>query len=113
MALMLLASFAEGVGDRLASLRLQDAEEGGMVRLFPAGLLAAGALVALGSRPLAPEHGWGCVALAGTTLAFAVGAADRRSAGARRPARRWLAEHKGLAWLLLPFAVVRACGGPG
>jgi hypothetical protein len=102
MALILLASFGEGVGERLASLRLQDEDEAswwGYVLPSISGV----ALVALGYA-LSPVHSWGCVALAATTIAFAIA---RRIETARRlpPGRRWLAEHKGMAWLLLPFAL--------
>jgi hypothetical protein len=107
MAVILLSTFTEGVGDRLAGLRLQDSEEGGwFAYLLP--LLAAGALLALGSG-LSRDHGWGCFALAGTTIAFSV-ATRIESFGARLPGRRWLAEHKGLAWLLLPFAAMGLWG---
>ncbi|MEA3061834.1 MAG: hypothetical protein QOJ94_1615 [Sphingomonadales bacterium] len=107
MALVLLSTFAEGVGDRLAGLRLQDPEDAGwFAYLLP--LLAAGALLALGSA-LSRDHGWGCFALAGTIIAFSV-AARIESFGARLPGRRCLAEHKGLAWLLLPFAAMGLWG---
>jgi hypothetical protein len=107
MGLILLSTFTEGVGDRLAGLRLQDPEEGGwFAYLLP--LLAAGALLALGSA-LSRDHGWGCFALAGTIAAFSV-AARIESLGARLPGRRWLAEHKGLAWLMLPFAAMGLWG---
>lgn len=102
MAMILFAGFAEGVGDRLAALRLQDEDEASWWGyVLPS--LSAAALVAL-AYTLAPERGWGCVALAGTTLAFAVA---RRIETARRPppGARWVAEHKGMAWLLLPFAL--------
>jgi hypothetical protein len=102
MAMILFASFAEGVGDRLASLRLQEEDEASWwAYVLPS--LAAAALVAL-AYALSPERGWGCVALVGTTLAFAV--ARRIETGRRLPPHsRWLAEHKGMAWLLLPFAL--------
>jgi len=107
MALILLAGFTEGVGERLGALRLQDEdEESWWAYLLP--ILSAAALVAL-AYALAPERGWGCVALAGTILAFAV--ALRIETGRAPPAgRRWLAEHKGMAWLLLPFAVLGLWG---
>jgi len=102
MAMLLFAAFGEGVGDRLASLRLQDEEEASWWGyVLPS--LSAAALVAL-AYTLSPARGWGCVALAATTIAFVVA---RRIETARRrpPGARWLAEHKGLAWLLLPFAL--------
>jgi hypothetical protein len=102
MAMMLLAGFAEGVGDRLGSLRLQEEDEASWWGyVLPS--LSAAALLAL-AYSLSPVRGWGCVSLAGATLAFAVA---RRIETARRlpPGARWLAEHKGMAWLLLPFAL--------
>jgi hypothetical protein len=107
MALALLSTLVEGVGDRLAALRLSDEEEGGwFAHLLP--LLAAAALLALGSA-LTPARTWGCFALAAATVAFAV-AARIEAAGLVLPGRRWLAEHKGLAWLLLPFAAMGLWG---
>jgi hypothetical protein len=101
MAILLLSTFVEGIGERLAALRLLDDEEGGWFgHVLP--LLAAGTLLILGSA-LAPVRGWGCLALAGTTIAFTV-AARIEALGAAMPGKRWLAEPKGLAWLLLPFA---------
>jgi hypothetical protein len=46
---------------------------------------------------------WGCVALAATTIAFLV-ALRNEAEGHEVPAGHWLAERKGMAWLLLPFA---------
>jgi hypothetical protein len=101
MFLLLISTLIEGTSERLAALRLQDAEEGSWhAYLLPA--VAAGALLALATG-LSPARGWGCLALAGTTIAFAVAL---RIEAARKtiPGGRWLAEHKGLSWLLLPFA---------
>ncbi|MBV8685219.1 MAG: hypothetical protein JOZ90_08360 [Alphaproteobacteria bacterium] len=107
MLLVLLATLVEGVAERLGAVRLQDEEEGSWWSyVLPS--LAAGALAGL-AIALAPVRGWGCIALAGTTAAFVV--ALRLEAGDRTlPGRRWLAEHKGLAWLLLPFALAGLWG---
>lgn len=107
MALVLLATGVEGVGERLAAVRLQDEEEGSWWSyVLPS--IAGGALFAL-AVGLAPVRGWGCLALAGTTVAFVL--ALRIEVGRRvLPGRRWLAEHKGLAWLLLPFAAAGLWG---
>jgi len=107
MLLVLLATLVEGIAARLASVRLQDEEETSWWSLvLPAA--AGGALLALAAG-LAPVRGWGCLALAGSTIAFAL--AQRVEAGARRlSGQRWLAEHKGLAWLLLPFAIANLWG---
>ncbi|HEY0412281.1 MAG TPA: hypothetical protein VGD66_03970 [Allosphingosinicella sp.] len=101
MLLVLVATVVEGVAERLAAVRLQDEEEGSWWS-YVLPLTAAGALVGLAAG-VAGEHDWGCLVLAGTTIAF--GIALRLEAGARPlPGHRWLAEHKGLAWLMLPFA---------
>lgn len=107
LAMALFASLAEGVGERLASLRLQDEDEASWWGYLLPGLSGA-ALLALGYT-LAPTRGWGCIALAAASIAFVVA---RRIETARRPApgRRWLMEHKGAAWLLLPFALLNMWG---
>jgi len=107
MLLLLLSTLVEGIAARLAAVRLQDEEETSWWSLvLPAA--AGGALVALAAG-LAPVRGWGCLSLAGSTIAFAL--AQRVEAGARRlVGQRWLAEHKGLAWLLLPFAIANLWG---
>lgn len=107
MGLLLLAGFAEGVGERLAALRLHDDDEASWwAYLLPS--LSAAALVAL-AYALSPERGWGCIALAGTILAFVVALRVETTRG-YPPGRRWLAEHKGMAWLLLPFALLGLWG---
>lgn len=103
LALILLATPLEGIGERLASLRLQG-ERGPSWWSFLLPTLAGGALVAL-AYTLADTRGWGCLALAGSTIAFAV--AGRIEAAGREPrGQAWLAEPKGMSWLLLPFAVL-------
>ncbi|MDB5693467.1 MAG: hypothetical protein JWO81_2530, partial [Alphaproteobacteria bacterium] len=52
---------------------------------------------------LTPARGWGCLVFAATTIAFQA-ALTVEMAGRRGPGAVWLAERKGLAWLLLPFA---------
>ncbi|HEX2762875.1 MAG TPA: hypothetical protein VHM92_03380 [Allosphingosinicella sp.] len=107
LALVLLATPLEGIGERLASLRLQG-ERGPSWWSFLLPALAAGVLVAL-AYALAGTRGWGCLALAGTIIAFAV-AGRIEAAGREPPGLAWLAEPKGMAWLLLPFAVVNLWG---
>jgi hypothetical protein len=101
MLLLLLSTPLDGTAERLAALRMQDGvEESWWAYLLP--ILAGAALVALGFA-LSPLKGWGCVALAGSTIAFAV--ALRIEAQERTvPGGLWLAERKGMIWLLLPFA---------
>ncbi|HYD38645.1 MAG TPA: hypothetical protein VEA60_13595 [Allosphingosinicella sp.] len=101
LALLLLATPLDGIGERLASLRLQgDRGPSWWGALLPA--LSAGVLLILAST-LASTRGWGCLALAGTIIAFALALrleAERRDL----PGRVWLAERKGMSWLMLPFA---------
>jgi hypothetical protein len=101
MALALLATPLEGIAERLGLLRMRlSSEEGWWTHILP--FLAAGTLLAL-AWSLSPERGWGCLVLAVTTIAFQ--AALSIEMGTRRgPGAVWLAERKGLAWLLLPFA---------
>jgi hypothetical protein len=107
LVMILLATLAEGVGERLASLRLQDDDEASWWGYLLPGMAGA-ALLALGFT-LAPTRGWGCIALAATTLAFVVARRIETGRGPP-PGRRWLAEHKGMAWLLLPFALFNMWG---
>jgi hypothetical protein len=107
LALLLLSTPLDGIGERLASLRLQG-ERGPTWwgALLPA--LGAGLLLIL-AYSLAETRGWGCVALAGTIIAFAV-ALRIEAEGRELPGRPWLAERKGMAWLILPFAAVNLWG---
>lgn len=101
MALLLLATPLDGIAERLAALRLQDGvERSWWAHLLP--IVAAGALLALGIT-LSPERGWGCLSLAAATVAFVV-ALRIEMHGREIPGSVWLAERKGLTWLLLPFA---------
>ncbi|MGS1018049.1 hypothetical protein [Allosphingosinicella humi] len=102
LLLLLLATPLEGVADRLAALRLQGRgdETSWWHYVMPA--LAGAALLALGWS-LSPARGWGCLALAATALAFLF-ALHGETQGREMSGRRWLAERKGLTWLMLPFA---------
>ena len=107
LALLLLATPLDGIGDRLASLRLQgDRGPSWWGVLLPA--LSAGVLVILAST-LAATRGWGCLALAGTIIAFVV-ASRIEAEGRDLPGRLWLAERKGMSWLILPFAAANLWG---
>jgi hypothetical protein len=101
LVLILLATPLEGVGERLAALRMQDAPgQSWWAYLLPA--LSAAALLVL-AFTLAERSGWGSIALAGTAIAFVIALRVETAAGA--PAGGvWLAESKGMAWLMLPFA---------
>jgi hypothetical protein len=105
--LILLGTLFEGVGDRLAGLRMQSRGEQSWWDYFQP-LVSAGALLAL-SLALMPARGWGCLSLGAGTIAFQF-ALQTELAGRRLPGRVWLAERKGLAWLLLPFAVAGLWG---
>jgi hypothetical protein len=61
------------------------------------------ALAAL-AYTLMDDRGWGCIALAAGTLAF-MAALYGETEGREVRAQHWLAEPKGMAWLLLPFAI--------
>jgi hypothetical protein len=107
LALLLLATPLDGIGERLASLRLQgDRGPSWWGALLPT--LAAGVLLVL-AYSLAATRGWGCVALAGTIIAFAV-ALRIEMEGREMPGRHWLAERKGMSWLMLPFAAANLWG---
>jgi hypothetical protein len=101
LAFLLLATPLDGIGERLAALRLQG-ERGPSWwgALLPA--LSAGVLLIL-AYAIAATRGWGCIALAGTIIAFVV-ALRVEAEGREMRGRTWLAERKGLAWLMLPFA---------
>jgi hypothetical protein len=102
LALMLLATPLDGIGERLAALRLQGfRRESWWGILLP--VLAAGVLLVLAST-LAPTRGWGCIALAGTIAAFAIALRSEVAAGREPPGKLWFAEAKGMTWLMLPFA---------
>jgi len=99
---LLLATPLDGIGERLAALRMQSrAGPSWWTYLLPA--FAGAALLALGIA-LVPHRGWGCVALAVAAIAFL--AALRFEIGERDIAGKiFLAERKGMTWLMLPFAI--------
>lgn len=100
-AFLLLATPLDGIGERLASLRLQgDRGPTWWGALLPA--LSAGVLLVL-AFTLSADRDWSCVILAGTIIAFAL-ALRIEAEGRVIPGRLWLAERKGMSWLMLPFA---------
>ena len=102
MILLLLATPLDGIADRLTTLRMQDSDpESWWSSLLPT--TAAAALICLGAG-LADSRGWGCLALAATAIAFLV-ALRIEADGQDFPGKLWLAERKGMTWLLLPFAL--------
>ncbi|HEV2748032.1 MAG TPA: hypothetical protein VGW34_12135 [Allosphingosinicella sp.] len=101
-ALLLLATPLDGIADRLAALRLQPGRDRGWrADVLPA--LAGAALLAL-AWSLWRSLGWGCLALAAATIVLLV-ALRGELAGADVPGKAWLAERKGMTWLMLPFAL--------
>ena len=105
LILMLLSTPLDGIAARLARLRMQDDVAGSWwSHLLP--ILSGGALAGL-SYALASIQGWGMILLGFTTLAFLVALGIEREGLAMR-GERWLAERRGLTWLMLPFAIFGA-----
>ena len=102
LALLLLATPLDGISDRLARLRLEDGiGQSWWCHLLPA--LAGAALIALGLS-LGRFHGWGAVLLSASIILFLL--AERFEVEGRDvPGLIFLAERKGMTWLLLPFAL--------
>jgi hypothetical protein len=101
--LLLFSTPLDDVADRLAALRMQAASGVGSwwTYLLPAS--ASAALLTL-SWSLGGMYGWGCLPLAAATLAFMaalwIEIGDRDIDG-----QIFLAERKGMIWLMLPFAL--------
>ena len=103
LGLMLLATPLDGLADRLARLRMQeDVRRSWWCHLLP--ILAGGGVAGLGYA-LAPAFGWGMVLLAFTTLAFLL-ALGIETEGRVIRGSLFLAERKGMTWLMLPFAIL-------
>lgn len=101
LLLFLLGTPVAGIAERLGRLRMEGTKrETWLSRLMP--LVAAAALLALGYA-LWPAQGWGTIVLAVSTIAFLV-ALEGETSRATRSASLFLAEPKGMAWLMLPFA---------
>jgi hypothetical protein len=102
LLLLLLATPLDGVADRLARLRLEHGvDQSWWLHLLPA--LAGAALLALGLS-LARAHGWGAILLAVAIILFLL--AQRFEVEDKSPRGiRFLAERKGMTWLILPFAL--------
>ena len=100
--LMLLSTPLDDIGDRLATLRMQSRVEGSWWSYLLPGTAAAALLTF--SYALGFQFGWGCLTLAAATLAFA--AALWLEVGEHEvEGQIFLAERKGMTWLMLPFAV--------
>ena len=103
MALLLLSTPLDGAADRLALLRMQRSGAPDWWG-YTLPLVAGMALAALGYR-LSDPLGWGCIALAATIVTFMV-ALYAETEGEEIRGGHWLAEPKGMAWLMLPFALL-------
>ncbi|WP_106639412.1 hypothetical protein [Allosphingosinicella vermicomposti] len=100
--LMLAVTPLDGIAERLARLRMVDpANLRRWRRVLP---WSAGAALAGLGIALREPSGWGCIVLAFTIIAF-LAALHGEAKGRIVEGRLFLAERKGLTWLLLPFAV--------
>ena len=102
LALFLLSTPLSGIGERLARLRMRGGRpDGWLVKVRP--LVAGAALIAL-SYALYLVDGWGNLALGASAIGFSAALAGegRRS---QMAGGIMLAEPKGMAWLMLPFAI--------
>jgi hypothetical protein len=101
-ALLLLSTPLDDIADRLGTLRMQSNAEGSWWSyLLPA---SAGAALLTFAYSIGLTYGWGCLPLAAATLAFV--AALWIEIGEREiDGMIFLAERKGMIWLMIPFAV--------
>ena len=102
LVLFLLSTPLDGASDRLAALRLQRSGAPDWWG-YTLPLIAGMALAAL-AYSLGEAGGWGCYVLVAATLAFMV-ALYGETEGREVRGQHWLAEPKGMSWLLLPFAI--------
>jgi hypothetical protein len=101
LVLLILSTPLEGIARRLGRLRMQEGVgQSWWNHLLE--LLAAVALVVL-AYGLAPVWGWGMILAAFAALGF-LHALDVERAGARIRGALFLAERRGMIWLMLPFA---------
>lgn len=103
LAKLLVATPLDGIAARLARLRMQDGVRQSWWGYFLP--LFAGAAFLLLAYGLMPARGWGIVLLAFTTLAF-LAALHVETDGHDVRGRLFLAERKGMTWLMLPFAAL-------
>ena len=100
LLLFLAGTPLAGISERLARLRFRGRQSAGwMGRLTP--FVAAAALLALGAA-LMPLSGWGTLALAAAAIAFVLARSGEGPVQAFRGGA-FLAEPKGMGWLMLPF----------
>lgn len=105
LATLLVSTPLEGSAERLSKLRMAGRmpPEWWGYTLPP---VAALTLTALGWH-LTGTRGWGCMALVAATIAF-MAALRLEWEGRQRAGEIWLAEPKGMIWILLPFAIAGA-----
>lgn len=102
LLLLLVATPLEGTAERLSRMRLQPGfRDSWGAHLLP--VLFGAALLALAYARM-PLDGWGTIVLAVAAIAF-LRAAAIEGEGRALPGELFLAEPKGMAWLMLPFAV--------
>jgi hypothetical protein len=102
MLMLLLATPLDGAAERLATLRMEPTEPPDWWSYtFPA--VSSIALISLGYS-LAATDGWGSHAVVAAIMAFMF-ALHRERKGHEVEGAIWLAEPKGMAWLLLPFGL--------
>jgi hypothetical protein len=102
LLMFLAATPLAGIAERVARLRMEGAgSETWLARLMP--LVAAACLLTL-SYALWPANGWGTIALAATAIAF-LAALEVEAPSRMFPQDLFLAEPKGMAWLMIPFAL--------
>lgn len=101
LGLFLAATPLAGIAERLARLRVHGVRGANWLsHLGP--IVSATALLALGYA-LIPAQGWGSLTLGATAIAFVAALTVEKRALSVAPSAL-LAEAKGMAWLLLPFA---------
>jgi hypothetical protein len=105
LLLLLLSTPLDGAAERLSVLRMEGRAPPDWWH-YTHPLIGGLSLAALGWH-LTELKGWGCLALVAATAAFVI--ALRLEKGAR-PIQGdiWLAEPKGMIWLMLPFALANA-----
>ena len=100
--LLLMSTPLDDIADRLASLRMQSSIDGSWWGyLLP---VTAGLALLMFAYALGGLYGWGCLPLAAGTLAF-VGALRLEVGDHEVDGQIFLAERKGMIWLMLPFGV--------
>jgi hypothetical protein len=105
LIMLMLATPLDGAAERLSMLRMEGRVPPDWWE-YTLPLLGALVLAALGWH-LAGVRGWGCLALVATIVAFLL-ALREEGAGRQVEGHVWLAEPKGMIWLLLPFAIADA-----